>query len=167
MDHKEFLTDTKKFIQRESKRKRVYCCGVFDMLHVGHVMLFKNLSKYGDVIVGVLNDETVASYKRTPVMTHNERCDAAREAKYVTEVIENCPLDTTDEFIKEHEIDLVGISEEYYENMSDMLRYYSACVDRTNIIEPKLNNELIIIAPRYNGISSSDLIKRIKSRNDL
>jgi len=157
----------KNFTQNETKQKRVYCCGVFDMLHVGHVTLFKYLSKYGDVIVGVLNDEIVASYKRIPIMTHDERCNAVKEAKYVTDVIENCPLDTNEEFVKENKIDLVGIGEEYCEKMSDMLQYFSACVDTSTKIKPKLKDELIVSVPRYDGISSSDLIKRIKSRKDL
>ena len=33
------------------------------MTHEGHMVLFKNMSKYGDVIVSVLDNETVESYK--------------------------------------------------------------------------------------------------------
>lgn len=147
-------------------RKRIYCCGVFDMMHIGHMEMFKYLSNYGDVIVGVLSDETTASYKRLPVMTHSERCKTVAAAKYVVEVIENCPLDTSSVFIKKHKIDLVGVGEEYYTKIDEMKKYYSACVDVSGI-DTILKKNIIVVIPRYNGISSSDLIKRIKFRSDL
>lgn len=136
------------------RNKRTYCCGVFDIMHEGHMVLFKNMSKHGDVIVGVLDDETVKSYKRTPVMTHKERCDAVKIAKYVDEIIPHCPLYTDSAFLKEHDIDVVGIGEEYFK---PPYKYYEDCVRENKYV----------IMPRYEGISTSDLIKRIQTRKDL
>lgn len=133
---------------------RTYCCGVFDMMHEGHMELFKKMSKCGDVIVGVIDDKTVASYKRKPVMSHEERCKAVMKAKFVDDIIPHCPLDTTREFMDMHEIDIVGIGEEYFK---PPYTYYKDCVD--------LNKYVII--PRYTGISTSDLIRRISNRQDL
>lgn len=136
------------------RRKRVYCCGVFDMLHTGHTTLFEKVNKYGDVIVGVLDDETVMAYKRRPVMTHDERCNAVKSAKYVDEIIPNCPLNTTSGFMKNHDIDLVAIGEEY---LVPPYTYYEDCVREKKYVS----------IPRYTGISTSDLIHRIKLRDDL
>lgn len=132
-------------------RKKIYCCGVFDMMHKGHMELFEKMNKYGDVVVGIIDDETVASYKRLPIMNHKERCETVKLAKYVTEIIPNCPLDTTLEFMKMHNIDLVAIGEEYF---SPPYKYYEECV--------KANKYLVI--SRCEGISSTDLINRIKIR---
>lgn len=136
------------------RNKRVYCCGVFDLMHEGHFVLFQNMSMHGDVIVGVLDDPTVESYKRIPVMTHAERCDAVRMARYVDEIIPHCPLYTTSAFMNKHDIDAVGISEEYYK---PPFQYYEDCVRENKYV----------VMPRYNGISTSDLIKRIQTRKDL
>ena len=136
------------------QNKRIYCCGVFDIMHEGHLKLFKNMSKYGDVIVGVLDDNTVKSYKRTPIMTHTERCDVVKNAKYVKNIIPNCPMYTNSAFIKKHNIDIVAISEEYF---IPPFKYYEDCVRENKYV----------IMPRHTGICTSDLIKRIKSRKDL
>ncbi|VBB18547.1 cytidylyltransferase [Yasminevirus sp. GU-2018] len=136
------------------RNKRAYCSGVFDLMHEGHMELFKNMSAHGDVIVGVLDDETVESYKRKPIMTHAERCDAVKSAKYVDEIIPHGPLYTTSEFMREHNIDVVGIGEEY---LKPPYQYYEDCVAEGKYVK----------MPRYTGISTSDLIKRIKKRDDL
>ena len=124
------------------------------MMHEGHLKLFERMSAYGSVIVGVLDNETVMSYKRAPVMSSDERYRVVKTAKFVDEIIERCPLYTTEDFMKKHKIDIVGIGEEYY---FPPYKYYEDCV--------RLNKFVII--PRYQGISTSTLIKRIRSRDDL
>lgn len=136
------------------RNTRTYCCGVFDMMHEGHMELFRKMSVHGDVIVGILDDETVASYKRMPVMNHDERCKAVQRAKFVDDIILHCPLDTTMGFMDNYDIDVVGIGEEYFK---PPYQYYKDCVE---------SNRYVIV-PRYTGISTSDLIKRINNRNDL
>lgn len=145
------------YVSREGlmmKTRRVYCCGVFDLMHTGHHILLKNVSVYGDVVVGVVNDNDVSTYKRVPVMSHEERIKVVQNAKYVTEVIPNAPLNTTSAFMREHDIDLVAIGEEYY---YPPYTYYEDCVAEKKYV----------IVPRYNDISTSDIIKRIKHRTDL
>ena len=134
--------------------KRIYCCGVFDMLHEGHLALFENASKYGNLVVGVLNDTVVESYKRKPIMTMKERANFVKLMKHVVEVVEDCPLYTTREFMEQHNIDIVAIGEEYF---FSPYQYYEDCV---------ADNKYCVL-PRYNQISTSDIIQRIKNRNDL
>jgi cytidyltransferase-like protein len=74
-------------------KRRVYCCGVFDMCHRGHMLLFQRTAVFGDeVVVGVHNDEDVASYKRKPNVSHEERCATVSCCKFVSEVIPDAPL---------------------------------------------------------------------------
>ena len=46
--------------------KKVYTAFSIDVLHEGHINILKEASKYGEVIVGLLTDEAIASYKKLP-----------------------------------------------------------------------------------------------------
>jgi len=48
--------------------KTVYVGMSADMIHPGHLNIIKEASKLGDVIVGVLTDQAIASYKRLPAL---------------------------------------------------------------------------------------------------
>jgi len=94
--------------------KNVYICGVWDLLHFGHMRHFQEVTKLGNrVLVGVHSDNEVESYKRTPTLTMKERMDTAIYCKGVSEVISDAPLVITEEFIKKHNIHVVGCSSEY------------------------------------------------------
>ncbi|MDB4151163.1 phosphoenolpyruvate mutase [Pseudomonadales bacterium] len=53
--------------------KSVYIAIAADLLHEGHLNIIKTGASYGDVMVGVLTDEAVASYKRLPYMPFESR----------------------------------------------------------------------------------------------
>jgi cytidyltransferase-like protein len=132
----------------------VYASGVFDLCHVGHMRLFENALKFGTrLYVGVCSDEDVTVYKRKPIMTMKERCEAVAACKYVHKVIPNAPcFDLPREFLFKHNIHIVALSEEY--NKPDDKFYAGARemgIDR--------------VLPRTEGMSTSELIKRIRSSN--
>jgi cytidyltransferase-like protein len=57
-----------------SSTRSVYVDMVGDLFHAGHVRLLRDARALGDrLIVGLLSDETVAAYKRRPIMTLSER----------------------------------------------------------------------------------------------
>ena len=57
---------------------RGYVSMVGDLFHVGHINLVRAVRDLGyTVVVGVHSDEEVQSYKRTPVMTLDERRGSA------------------------------------------------------------------------------------------
>lgn len=67
---------------------RVYTSGVFDLFHVGHLSVLKKAKEFGDyLIVGVHSDEDVESYKRSPIIPCEQRCEIIRNIKCVDEVI--------------------------------------------------------------------------------
>ena len=134
--------------------KRIYCNGVFDLCHMGHINIFKNAATYGDVVVGIHSDEVVASYKRYPIQTMEERVEAVKNMKWVSEVIPNAPLITDMEFMKVNNLDFIMISAEY-DSPTD--HYYA---------EPRANGKIIVI-DRYQHMSTSEIINRIKSRVDI
>jgi cytidyltransferase-like protein len=54
----------------EDKKIRVYADMVGDLFHAGHVEFFKKARAFGDyLVVGILADESVEEYKRTPILT--------------------------------------------------------------------------------------------------
>lgn len=88
---------------------RVYLDGVFDMLHVGHVAMFhKARAVAPDVtlVVGVVRDEDVAHYKRTPIIPYKDRMTMVRECRAVDEVIE-AELVISSEFLERNQLQLV------------------------------------------------------------
>ena len=46
--------------------KTVYVALSADILHEGHINILKTAKKYGQVIVGLLTDEAISSYKNFP-----------------------------------------------------------------------------------------------------
>lgn len=58
---------------REINLRTVYLCFSTDIVHSGHIAIIKKAKQLGKVIVGVLSDEAVASYKRYPMLSFEER----------------------------------------------------------------------------------------------
>lgn len=73
--------------------KKVYVAMSADIIHPGHLNIIENAAKYGEVTVGVLTDEAIASYKRLPYLKYEQRAQIVRALKNVKEVI---PQDTLD-----------------------------------------------------------------------
>tara|TARA_Y100000996_G_scaffold395439_1_gene360669 strand:- start:484 stop:1788 length:1305 start_codon:yes stop_codon:yes gene_type:complete len=68
-------------------KKIVYVGLSVDIIHEGHINILKTASKYGDVIVGLLTDEAIASYKNIPYLNYNRRKIIVQNIKYVKKVI--------------------------------------------------------------------------------
>jgi glycerol-3-phosphate cytidylyltransferase len=68
---------------------RGFVCGVFDLLHAGHVLLFKECKKQCDfLIVGLQTDPTLdRPTKNKPVETVEERNIRLEGCKYVDKIV--------------------------------------------------------------------------------
>ena len=73
--------------------KNVYVGLSADILHEGHINILKIANQYGNVIVGLLTDEAIASYKNIPYLDFNKRKIVVENIKYVTKVIPQVTLD--------------------------------------------------------------------------
>jgi len=73
--------------------KKVYVGMSADLIHSGHLNIIKEAGKYGDVIVGVLTDEAIVSYKRLPFLSTEERKVIVENIKGVSEVVLQETLD--------------------------------------------------------------------------
>ena len=76
-----------------NKNKKVYVGLSADILHEGHINILKIAKKYGDVIVGLLTDKAIASYKNIPYLDYEKRKIVIENIKYVKKVIPQKTLD--------------------------------------------------------------------------
>ena len=76
--------------------KKVYIGMSADLIHPGHMNVLKEAAKYGEVIVGLLTDKAIASYKRLPALTYEQRKEVVESIKYVNGVVPQDTLDYTD-----------------------------------------------------------------------
>lgn len=58
---------------KEIESRTVYMSFSTDVIHGGHIALIKKAQKLGKLVIGVLSDEAVASYKRMPLVPASER----------------------------------------------------------------------------------------------
>lgn len=76
--------------------KKVYVAMSADLLHPGHINILKEASLLGEVIVGVLTDKAIASFKRVPFMSFEQRIEIMENIKGVSKVIPQHTLDYRD-----------------------------------------------------------------------
>lgn len=67
--------------------KKVYTCFCTDIIHEGHIHIIEEAQKYGEVIVGVLDDPAMIRYNRFPYIEFDERMQLVRQIDGVNEVI--------------------------------------------------------------------------------
>lgn len=75
------------------KEKTVYVGMSADMIHPGHLNIIREACKLGKVTVGVLTDAAIASYKRLPYLTYDQRAEIVSNIKGVDNVIPQTTLD--------------------------------------------------------------------------
>jgi phosphoenolpyruvate phosphomutase len=73
--------------------KKVYVGMSADLLHHGHLNILRSARELGEVTVGLLTDAAIASYKRLPYLTYEERREIVANIKGVHEVVPQETLD--------------------------------------------------------------------------
>jgi choline-phosphate cytidylyltransferase len=145
---------------REKTLLRVYCSGMFDLMHYGHLKLFqkcKNVAEEVHLIIGVHGDgyET-QNYKRLPVMTLEERVESVRATGMADEIVPDAPIFEPRDFYQKFRVDMV-----VHAHRPDMHDYYlKHCYAEA---------EALGIFHRVDyetSISTTDLIQRIISRHE-
>ena len=75
------------------KLKTVYVGLSADILHKGHINILKTASTYGQVVVGLLTDRAISSYKNIPYLDYEKRKVVVENIKFVKKVIPQKSLD--------------------------------------------------------------------------
>ena len=136
------------------KEKIVYVGMSADIIHPGHLNILHEAQRYGKVVVGVLTDEAIASYKRMPYLNYEQRAMVVKDLKGVSEVIPQTTLD--------YRPNLDKIKPDFVVHGDDWKQGVQAKT-RQQIID-KLSEwgGRVIDVPYTKGISSTMLNERLK-----
>jgi len=131
---------------------RVYVDMVADLFHYGHANFLKQAKQLGDhLIVGIHSDEVVKEYKRSPVMTMEERVETVSSCRYVDEVVANAPLVIDEAWLNAHRIDLVVHGDDFSEELEQLC--YKVPIDLG----------IFRLVSYTTQISTTEIIQRIKN----
>lgn len=115
----------------EVENRMVYMCFSTDMIHSGHIAIIKKARKLGKLVVGVLSDEAVVSYKKYPLMPYSERKALFESIEGVDKVVEQATLSYKDNIEKFHPAFVVhgddwrnGIQEDIRKEVISVLESY-------------------------------------------
>ena len=134
--------------------KKVYVGMSADLIHPGHLNILKQAAKLGQVVVGVLTDEAIASYKRLPYMNYEQRAEIVSNLKTVSEVIPQSTLDYAGN-LKAIKPDYVVHGDDWKEGVQQKTR--QMVIDTI----AQWGGELVEV-PYTQGISSTVLNKAVK-----
>lgn len=67
--------------------KKVYTCFCTSVIHEGHLNIIREAQKYGEVIVGILSDESMIRFNKFPTAMLEERIAMAQEIEGVSKVV--------------------------------------------------------------------------------
>lgn len=73
--------------------KKIYLGMSADLIHPGHLNILKKAAELGEVTIGLLTDAAIASYKRVPYMSFDQRREVVENLKGVTRVVPQETLD--------------------------------------------------------------------------
>jgi rfaE bifunctional protein nucleotidyltransferase chain/domain len=137
-------------------QKIVYVIGVFDLFHSGHVRLLQRAKALGDkLIVAINGDDMVAQYKRRPYLNEDERLEVVQSCRYVDEAFIIREFDNK-EYIIRHGINVIVHGDDWKgDSYLQQIRVTPEFVQEHGV-------ELTFL-PYTSGISTSDLINRIKN----
>lgn len=80
----------------EINERTVYMCFSTEYIHSGHVAIINKARRLGRLIIGILSDEAVASYKRYPMIPFEERKALFENLAGVEKVVEQKALSYKD-----------------------------------------------------------------------
>ena len=131
---------------------RVYEDMVADLFQYGHANFLRQAKQFGDhLIVGIHSDEVVSGYKRTPIMSMEERIETVSSCRYVDEVVPDAPLAVDQEWLNIHRVDLVVHGDDFSDDMRQLC--YKIPIDLG----------ILRLVSYTSEISTTEIIQRIKN----
>jgi phosphoenolpyruvate phosphomutase len=143
-------------MSENNKSKIVYIGMSADLIHQGHLNIIVEGRKLGKVIIGLLTDEAIASYKRLPLIAFNERKLIVENLKGVEKVIPQSTLDYVPN-LKEIKPDYVVHGDDWKSGVQKEVR--------KRVLETIAEWGGELVEPKYTeGVSSTDLIEAVKAQ---
>jgi len=169
----------------KTKIKKVYIALSVDIIHEGHINILRTAAKLGNVTVGLLTDEAIASYKSIPYLEYNRRKIIIENIKYVDNVIPQHTLDYVPnlnlikpDFVVHGDDWKTGFQKQIRSNVINALKKWSG-----KLIEPKytknisstiIKNKISEVLSPENRVSrlkrlinSKDIVRILESHNSL
>lgn len=147
---------------KSGKVFRVYCDGIFDLFHLGHMRMLEQAknalgAERTHLIVGVCDDELTNKYKGKTVMDHETRWKSCEHCKWTDQVVPHAPWFLTDTFLKKHKIDFVA---------HDAIPYTQGAADNDgdddgDVYAYVKSKGMFLETQRTEGVSTSGLILQI------
>lgn len=132
--------------------KKVLTVGVYDLLHIGHVNLFRRARAVGDsLVVAVQESDVVLKYKPGAKLVYSteERMYMVKAIRYVDDVI---TYEAVDDIVKTADFDIfVTGPDQTHEGFQRAIQWCNE------------HGKEHVVLPRTEGISSSWLKEQIKT----
>ncbi|MPZ59979.1 MAG: phosphoenolpyruvate mutase [Propionibacteriales bacterium] len=135
-------------------RPVVYVGMSADLIHPGHINLLRRADELGDVTVGLLTDGAIASYKRLPHMTYEQRKAVVESLQTVRQIVAQETLDYVPnlerikpDFVVHGDDWRTGVQEQTRQRVIDALEQWGG---------------KLVEVPYTEGISSTQLHESVK-----
>ena len=135
------------------KPKTVLTFGVYDMMHIGHILLFKRAKERGDrLVVAVQDGDYILKYKPDTriIYTTEERLYMVSTIRYVDEVVTYRDVDVD---VQQIDFDILVLGQD--QNHAGFQRAIEWC---------KEHGKEVVRLPRTEGISSTLLREYSKTK---
>jgi cytidyltransferase-like protein len=136
-----------------------FTAGTFDLLHPGHIRLFKRAKeKFGQLVVAVNRSEFVCRFKlRTPIMTLEERLEMVAACRFVDSAV----INIGDEDIKPA---LLASRAQFFVHGNDWMG--ADLLKQLGVNDAWLQEKGIqmVFFSYTSGVSTSEILRRVASR---
>lgn len=135
--------------------KTVYLGMIGDIMHPGLINIIEQGAKYGELTIGLFTDKAIATNKRLPYLTYDQRKRVVENIKGVSKIVPQDEWSYIPNLLK-YKPDYIIHGDDWKEGSEARLR--------AEVIETmkQIGGELIEI-PYTQGINSSELDKEIKA----
>ena len=135
--------------------KKVYLGMIADIMHPGLINIINEGAKYGDVIIGLYTDKAIATHKRLPYLTYEQRETVVRSINGVSDVVPQDDWSYVPNLVK-YKPDYIIHGDDWLQGPDKYIR------DEVFKVMESLGGKVIEI-PYTKGITSSGLAEELES----
>ncbi len=135
--------------------KKVYLGMIADIMHPGLINIINEGSKYGDVIIGLYTDKAIATHKRLPYLTYEQRETVVRSINGVADVVPQDDWSYVPNLVK-YKPDYIIHGDDWLQGPDKYIR------DEVFKVMEAMGGKVIEI-PYTKGITSSGLAEELES----
>lgn len=135
--------------------KKVYLGMIADIMHPGLINIINEGAKYGDLMIGLFTDKAIATHKRLPYLTYEQRKTVVEHINGVAEVVPQDEWSYVPNLLK-YRPDYIIHGDDWKEGSEKYLR------DEVFKVMEQIGGEVIEI-PYTKGITSSGLASEFEA----